>query len=146
MCSRWIAAAVEVLWKRQKRKNAAKIKELNWKVFHWRGVLRKTKIKLISIYIFFEYIFWKNGVKLIFLPTVLAGSECFIRGLRQHSLTQSDRERSWSRECISEVNISKTMNMIGQMDSKVCDSDLDEYLTEYKLQTPTEPISHYDGE
>lgn len=38
------------------------------------------------------------------------------------------------------------MNMIGQMDSKVCDSDLDEYLTEYKLQTPTEPISHYDGE
>lgn len=26
------------------------------------------------------------------------------------------------------------------------DPDLDEYLTEYRLQAPTEPISHYEGE
>lgn len=25
------------------------------------------------------------------------------------------------------------------------DPDLDEYLTEYRLQSPTEPISHYEG-
>lgn len=25
------------------------------------------------------------------------------------------------------------------------DTDLDEYLTEYRLQTPTEPTVHYEG-
>lgn len=25
------------------------------------------------------------------------------------------------------------------------DPDLDEYLTEYRLQAPAEPISHYEG-
>lgn len=28
---------------------------------------------------------------------------------------------------------------------KMHDPDLDEYLTEYRLQTPVEPISHYEG-
>lgn len=30
-------------------------------------------------------------------------------------------------------------------EKNMLDPDLDEYLTEYRLQAPTEPISHYEG-
>lgn len=40
---------------------------------------------------------------------------------------------------------SPNKNDLNSTHTKMLDPDLDEYLSEYRLQAPAEPVSHYEG-
>lgn len=66
--------------------------------------------------------------------------------------TQNAKKKNHDETINTLTNKAKTFSTqqrdsasIVKINSTMLDPDLDEYLTEYRLQAPAEPISHYEG-